>query len=94
MVLNPVQVIVGDFNLPYVDWSILQGSCPFDQAFCDMTFDCNLCQLISQPTHIAGNNLDLVLTTEPTVIEVLRVHPASDCTMSCDHFMLSFVLQG
>ena len=47
-----------------------------------MVFDCNLCQLVSQPTHIAGNTLDLVLTTEPAAVEALRVHPASDCPMS------------
>ena len=41
-----------------------------------MVFDCNLFQLVSQPTHIEGNTLDLVLTTEPAVIDVLRVHPA------------------
>ena len=31
---------------------------------------------------------------EPAVIEALRVHSASDCPMSTDHFMLSFGLQG
>ena len=93
VVLNPVQVIVGDFNLPYVDWSISQGSCPFDQAFCDMVFDYNLCQLFSQPTHITGNTLDLVVTTEPAAVEELGVHPASECPMCSDHFMLSFGLQ-
>ena len=59
-----------------------------------MFFDCNLFQLVSQPTHVAGNTLDLVLTTELAVIDALRVHFASDCPLSLDHFMLSFGLQG
>ena len=31
--------------------------------FCDIIFDLNLTQLINQPTHIAGNILDLILTS-------------------------------
>ena len=87
-------VVVGDFNLPHIDWLTLQGLCPSEQAFCDRVFECNLSQLVCQPTHIAGNSLDLILTTEPAVIETLRVHSASDCPLSTDHFLLSFGLQG
>ena len=94
VVQHSAMVVVGDFNLPHINWSTLQGSCPFDQAFCDIVFDCNLSQLVSQPTHIAGNTLDLVLNTESAVIEALRVQPAADCPLSMDHFMLSFGLQG
>ena len=91
---NSVLVVVGDFNLPHIDWLTLQGSCPSKQAFCDVVFDCNLSQLVGQPTHTTGNTLDLILTTKPAVFEALRVHSASDCPLSTDHFMLSFGLQG
>ena len=61
------------------------------QSSCDMVIDCNLSQLVSQPTHIAGNTLELVLTTVPAVIEALRVHPLSDCPLSTGHFMVNFL---
>ena len=59
-----------------------------------MVFDCNLFQLVSQPTHVACNTRDLVQTTELGVIDALRVDSASDCPLSLDHFILSFGLQG
>ena len=60
-----------------------------------MVFGCNLFQLVGQQTHISGNTLDLVQTAvEQAVIEPLKVHPASDCPMGTDHFMISFALQG
>ena len=39
VVQNSVLVVVGDFNLPHIDWSTLQGLCPSDQAFCGELVD-------------------------------------------------------
>jgi len=55
-------IVVGDFNLPDINWSILSGSTTISNQFCEYIFDLNLKQLIDQPTHIQGNILDLVLT--------------------------------
>ena len=41
-------VIVGDFNLPDINWSSLNGTSTFSNSFC--------------PTHIKGNILDIVLS--------------------------------
>ena len=41
---------------------------PASSLFCDCVFDCNLCQLVTYPTHIKGNILDLVLTTNDEAI--------------------------
>ena len=60
---NPTPlVIMGDFNLPDLNWSILSGHTDFSNHFCDLAFESNLSQLVDQPTHICGNILDLVLT--------------------------------
>ena len=78
---------VGDFNLSHIDWSTLQGSCPFHQAFCDMVFDYNLSQLVNQP-------IPIFQTTEPATIDQLGVHSASDCFLGTNNFMLKFGLLG
>lgn len=54
--------------------------------FCDTVFDSNL-------THLTGNILDLVLTTEVDLINKLRVHPVIETPLATDHFLISFDLQ-
>ena len=59
--------------------SSLFGQSPFSSDFCNAIFDLNLHQLIKDPTHIAGNILDLILTNAPDNIFNLS-----------DHFIISF----
>ncbi len=42
---NENVVVVGDFNLPDVDWNTIQGSSPCADKFCETIFECNLTQL-------------------------------------------------
>jgi hypothetical protein len=64
-------MILGDFNCPSIDWSTLHCDSS-DQPFVDLTQNCFLHQHVHKPTR--GNNiLDLVLTTEPAMIEELQV---------------------
>ena len=51
--LTPV-FIFGDFNMPDVNWSTLNGSSATSNRFCDMVFNSNLVQLINSPTHNCG----------------------------------------
>jgi len=55
-------IILGDFNVPDIDWDSLSGHSPISNQFCDLVFESSLCQLIDTPTHNHGNILDLVLT--------------------------------
>ena len=55
-------LILGDVNLPDVDWENYQGQTDFSSQFCDKIFELNLEQLVNKPTHINGNILDVVLT--------------------------------
>ena len=58
-------IILGDFNLPGIDWqsgtAAGHGSISVKEA-CDDTF---LEQLVGFPTHVKGNTLDLLLTNIP-----------------------------
>ena len=87
--LHPV-FILGDFNLPDINWHTLTGSTTNSKRFCELVFDNNLSQMINQPTHICGNILDLVLTNGDNMISSLKVHPQFSEQLSTDHYMISF----
>ena len=58
-------LIVGDLNLPDVDWNTYSGCTTISNAHAEMIhklFDLNLMQLIDNPTHVTGNILDVILT--------------------------------
>ena len=57
---------------------------------CDFAFDLNLEQLVSAPTHIKGNILDIVLTNCDNYINNLTIHPHQGLSIQSDHFILSF----
>ena len=82
-------IIVGDFNLPNICWSSLTGSSGMGASFCEFVFNWNLTQHVSVPTHIKGNILDLVLTSDNIQISDLSFnHPGS--IINSDHFLISF----
>ena len=68
-------LIIGDFNLPDLNWSTLSGSSVMSNLFCDFVFDYNLSQLVSVPTHIKGNCLDLVLSNLPETVDSVNSSP-------------------
>ena len=81
-------LILGDFNLPDIDWDILTGHSLVSNQFCDLVFHTNLCQLISTPTHIRGNILDLLLTNLDDRISNLQIH--LDSYLKSDHNNVTF----
>ena len=58
-------VILGDFNAPDINWSSLSASTASSTTLCDIVFYNNLLQVVSEPTHVHGNTLDLLLTNSP-----------------------------
>ena len=62
--------MVGDLNLPDVDWNTYSGCSTISNTYAEMIFDLNLMQLIDCPTHIAGNILDVILTNTELLITV------------------------
>ena len=81
-------IIVGEFNFPDINWSSLYASSELSNKFCDFIFDCNLTQHVSQPTHVKGNILDLVLSSASVTIDNLLVVPFS--FLISDHFVITF----
>ena len=81
-------IILGDFNLPDINWSSLSGTSSFSKQFCDFIFDSNLTQLVESPTHIKGNILDIVLTKTNIVHDVYV--DMSDYSITSDHHIVTF----
>ena len=81
-------IILGDFNFPDIDWSVLMGTSHQSNCFCNFVFDCNLTQHVPDPTHVKGNLLDIVLTSQSVSINSLIVHPLSVIDFS-DHLAIS-----
>lgn len=84
--------LIGDFNQPDVDWACLTGDNPTSSLFCNLIFDTNLTQLVTSPTHLKGNILDLVLTNndhlieDTTVSQVMEPFPG----LKSDHMPITF----
>ena len=80
----PNIVIAGDLNLPHTDWpacSPKPGASSDEKkmidslsSFCSQYF---LYQLVDQPTHRAGNTLDVILTNNSELFRTTTCIPAS-----------------
>ena len=83
----PNIIIVGDFNLPEIDWitNSLKSNrnCSMHRSFLDFIACNNLMQKVTNPTHDKGNTLDLVVTNLSTT----DLNIESSCS---DHFMIVF----
>ena len=86
---NPV-FLLGDFNLPDINWDTLTGTSTISNNFCDCAFKSNLTQLVESPTHTGGNILDLVLTNSPEYILSLLVHPPEFWCIALLNFFYNF----
>ena len=83
-------IIMGDFNVPDINWSSLCGNSPYSTSLCNFVFDYNLSQVIQIPTHTRGNNMDIVLTNTPQAVFNVNVAPFSP--LRSDHFAVTFRL--
>lgn len=86
-------IIVGDFNAPDVDWSTLShdnSQHRISPDLCDFVFDHNMSQLVAASTHIKGNILDLILCSNDSLINDVKVYDHPHPYISSDHFVLSF----
>ena len=83
-------LILGDFNLPDIDWDLLNGGTRFSSDFCDSTVDLNVRQLVTSSTHKAGNILDLILTNSDNFIDDVVILEPLSCDLSTDHYIVTF----
>jgi hypothetical protein len=54
--------MVGDFNVPDIDWNVGRAKGAADEELLDAIQMAGLEQLVGFPTHTKGNILDLILT--------------------------------
>ena len=85
-------ILVGDLNLPSVDWDEGLSSNATEQLFVNTFNDLSLQQLIREPTHIKGNTLDLVLSDKPNNITNLTIY-SKYALCGSDHYAISFNLE-
>ena len=64
-------ILLGDFNLPGIDWQTLSGSNLYENQFLNLLCDSDLFQILNERTHIEGNTLDLIATSCPDVTNSL-----------------------
>jgi hypothetical protein len=79
--------MVGDFNLPNIQWETGQARGKVDEELLEAIQAAGLDQLIDFPTHTRGNILDLILTNIPD-----RIHNIEDKGRlgRSDHCVISF----
>ena len=78
-------IITGDFNEPTTDWASFDSRHSDMDCFFDFLIERNFQQLISSPTHIAGNVLDLAFTNSDSISLSL---PANIKLSFSDHYAL------
>ena len=84
--------VVGDFNLPEVNWTEGQSSTHLGQRFIDLFNDLGLTQMINQPTHEKGKILDLLFSNLVGVVENIVVLGKNEICSS-DHFGIIFTVK-
>ena len=82
-------LIIGDFNMPDINWATLTGATQSSSLFCVFMFEHSLSQLVTDPTHVKGNTLDLIITNNKTLISDISIEAPSS-QLASDHYCLSF----
>ena len=91
-------ILIGDFNLPAIDWSLNQqtpatNGGQLEESFCDLIEDNFLQQCISGSTHKDGNKLDLLLCNCPENIKNVSSLPPDQLCFPTDHHIIEFGIQ-
>ncbi len=84
-------IIFGDFNYPNINWEACVANSKFmgQDIFVEQMVLMGLTQQISDQTHIHGNTLDLVFTSEPNLLQNISVQPPIP---GCDHHLITGLL--
>ena len=87
-------ILVGDFNLPKIDWSHdyptpASNNNQNEELFCEIIADNFLSDLVTGPTHIQGNKLDCLLCNHASMISnVTCTQPHN--IFPTDHYLINF----
>ena len=91
-------ILIGDFNLPAIDWSLDQptpatNGSQLEESFCDLVADSFLQQFISGSPHTDVDKLDLLLCSCPEVIKYVSSLPPEQLTFPTDYNIVEFEVQ-
>ncbi len=86
-------MVCGDFNCPDINWKTLSATTPISTKLCDLAYSSNLVQMVSFPTHILGNCLDLILVNCPNRVFDVTGDTTSFMSAS-DHFAVSVTIKS
>ena len=104
-VVCPELYILGDFNFSKIDWnnpnstfvgksfnldSDNPSSATLRHAFVNFLYAHNLTQMVTFPTQVSGNTLDLLITSTPQ--NIIYVDQKQPFALTCDHNMIEFKL--
>ena len=87
-------ILLGDFNLPKINWSTYTAECHSADIFLDYCIENGLSQCITSATHKDGNILDLVICNNTGLSCLISNSVDSPLTSSCDHNLLSLTLSS
>ena len=82
-------IILGDFNVPDINWDRLTSTSFQSSSLCDLIFKITLIQLIHHPTHNKGNILNLLITNIDNHISNIQIDPNTQF-LSSGHFIITF----
>jgi hypothetical protein len=89
--ITPNSIICGDLNLPKVNWNTSITTDKISASFLDFVLNFQYKQLISEPTHIEGSILDLLLSNSAGLIQNQKV---SSGLSTSDHFSIQFSINS
>ena len=85
-------IILGDLNSPDINWLSMVGHSHSTSDLCNEFFNMNLTRLVSEPTHIHGNILDIIATNASHRISNI-ITDSRTCRIYSDHFLILFNLK-
>ncbi len=81
-------IIMGDFNYGEINWETLDASAEGGE-FLEVIQDCFLTQHVIKPTRDSNKTVDIVLSTEPGLVEEVEI----GCPVAnSDHYTIRFII--
>ena len=91
--INYPIVIAGDLNCPNIDWvnDTVDDNHPTELEICYELLSLGFKQYVFEPTHIAGNILDVILCND--AYRIFNLEVIGQISPSCDHYTVTFECQ-
>ena len=84
--------ILGDFNMPFINWQSFSSSTTSGEIFIDFCIQHSLEQHINKATHKYGSILDLILCDKASFTNLESINILSPLSTTCDHNIITFSL--